>query len=172
MPMATLMAAADHASVSGATAELDPEADLRALAEAGIDLDDVTAQLLREGVEKFVEPFEKLFDVIESRREAIFMSRPPTVLGSIPDEIEPRIAAGVANARSADVAHRVWKKDETLWGAAGEARDRRPARLADRGGPDARGRRRPRGVRGRGPGRGHDRRRAARAWAARRSRPR
>ena len=121
MPMATLMAAADHATVSGATAELDPEADLRALAEAGIDLDDVTAQLLREGVEKFVEPFEKLFDVIESRREAIFMSRPPTVLGSIPDEIEPRIAAGVANARSADVAHRVWKKDETLWGSAGEA---------------------------------------------------
>jgi transaldolase/glucose-6-phosphate isomerase len=121
MPMATMMAAADHANSSGSTAEADPEPDLRALAEAGIDLDDVTAQLLREGVEKFVEPFDKLFAAIESRREAIFMSRPPTVLGSIPDDLEPRIAARVREATSADVAHRIWKKDETLWGSPGEA---------------------------------------------------
>src|ERR671926_1725179 len=37
MPMATLLAAADHADASTATAEIDPEPDLRALADAGID---------------------------------------------------------------------------------------------------------------------------------------
>ena len=119
MPMATLMAAADHATISGPTAEVDPEPDLRALAEAGIDLDDVTAQLLREGVEKFVEPFEKLAKAIECKREAIFTSRPPTIEASIPDELEPRIAARVREATEAEVARRIWKKDPTLWGPEG-----------------------------------------------------
>src|SRR4051794_12548348 len=52
MPMATLLAAADHAHVEGNTAELDPTDDLKALADAGIDLDEVTAKLLSDGVDK------------------------------------------------------------------------------------------------------------------------
>jgi transaldolase/glucose-6-phosphate isomerase len=119
MPMATLLAAADHANINGPTAEIDPEPDLRALAQAGIDLNDVTAQLLREGVEKFVEPFDKLLDAIESRREAIFTSRPPTIKASIPDDLEPRIAARVREATAEEVARRVWKKDASLWAPAG-----------------------------------------------------
>ena len=62
MPMATLLAAGDHAEIDGATADEDPTADLQALADAGIDLDDVTDKLLRDGVDKFVEPMEKLLD--------------------------------------------------------------------------------------------------------------
>ncbi|MEA2255864.1 MAG: transaldolase / glucose-6-phosphate isomerase, partial [Solirubrobacteraceae bacterium] len=48
MPTATLLAAGDHARVDPdrPAVEIDPEPDLRALAEAGIDLDDVTDQLL------------------------------------------------------------------------------------------------------------------------------
>src|SRR3954470_14530240 len=41
MPMQTLLAAAERSEVTGATADQDPSADLNALAEAGIDLDDV-----------------------------------------------------------------------------------------------------------------------------------
>src|SRR3954454_17944999 len=65
MPMATLLAAADHAHIDEAqpnTVEIDPEPDLRALAEAGIDLDEVTAKLLADGVAKFVEPMDKLLE--------------------------------------------------------------------------------------------------------------
>jgi transaldolase / glucose-6-phosphate isomerase len=118
MPMATLMAAADHAEVDGPGAQADPEPDLRALAEAGIDLDDVTDKLLRDGVEKFVEPMEKLLAGIDEKREAIVTSRPPTIQASIPDELEPRIAERVKRAMVEDVAHRIWKKDATLWGPA------------------------------------------------------
>src|SRR3954471_15222189 len=121
MPMATLMAAADHAKVDGPGAQADPEPDLRALAEAGIDLDDVTDKLLRDGVEKFVEPMDKLLDGIDEKREAIVTSRPPTIQARIPDDIEPRIAERVKRAMVEDVAHRMWKKDDTLWGPAGQA---------------------------------------------------
>jgi transaldolase / glucose-6-phosphate isomerase len=118
MPMATLLAAGDHARVdlSRPTVDIDPEPDLRVLAEAGIDLDDVTAQLLREGVEKFVEPFTQLLDAIEQRREAITMARPPGIRGSIPDRLEPRIALRVQRAVEEDVARRIWRKDVALWG--------------------------------------------------------
>jgi transaldolase/glucose-6-phosphate isomerase len=118
MPMATLLAAGDHASVDSArpTVLIDPEPDLRALAEAGVDLDDVTAQLLTEGVEKFLAPFEELMAAIERRREAIAMARPPAIQGSIPDELEPRIARRVQRAVEEDVARRMWRKDASLWG--------------------------------------------------------
>ncbi len=49
---------------------------LEALAEAGIDMDDVTATLLREGVDAFVTPMQKLLAGIEAKREAIFSGRP------------------------------------------------------------------------------------------------
>src|SRR3954466_3650837 len=124
MPMATLLAAADHAHVDPThpnTAELDPSDDLKALADAGIDLDEVTAKLLADGVAKFVEPMEKLLEGIDSKREAIVTSRPPTIKASITDELEPRIAERVKRAMVDDVAHRIWKKDDTLWGPSGQA---------------------------------------------------
>jgi transaldolase len=71
MPMATLEAARSEGGVTGATAAEDPSADLAALAEAGIDLKDVTDKLLRDGIEAFMVPMQKLLDGIETKRTAI-----------------------------------------------------------------------------------------------------
>ena len=71
MPMPTLEAAGDEGGVTGATAAEDPTADLQALADAGIDLDDVTDQLLREGIDAFMVPMQKLLDGIEAKRAEI-----------------------------------------------------------------------------------------------------
>ena len=49
---------------------IDPTRDLEALADAGIDLDDVTDKLLRDGIEAFVTPMEKLLEGIETKRKA------------------------------------------------------------------------------------------------------
>jgi transaldolase/glucose-6-phosphate isomerase len=122
MPMATLLAAGDHAIVDPdhPTAEIDPDPDLQALAQAGIDLDDVTAKLLSDGVAAFVTPMEKLLDAIEAKREGIVLSRPATVEGRIPDALEPKLAERIREATVADVAKRIWRKDDTLWGEAGQ----------------------------------------------------
>jgi transaldolase / glucose-6-phosphate isomerase len=120
MPMATLLAAGDHAHIDGPTADQDPTADLEALAAAGIDLKDVTDQLLREGVEKFVEPMEKLLGGIDDKREAIITRRPRSIDAWIPDDLEPAIAERVKRAADDDVARRIWRKDETLWGEPGQ----------------------------------------------------
>ena len=76
-----------------------PTPVLKALADAGIDMVDVTDQLLREGVDKFVEPMEKLLEGIDSKREAIVTQRPSSIDASLPDEdVEPRVAERVKQA--------------------------------------------------------------------------
>jgi transaldolase/glucose-6-phosphate isomerase len=120
MPMATLLAAGDHAEIRGATAREDPEPVLKALADAGIDLKEVTDLLLSEGVDKFVEPMEKLLDGIDTKREAIVTRRPASIQAWLPDDVEPRVAERVERAAREDVARRIWRKDDTLWGAAGQ----------------------------------------------------
>ena len=119
MPLATLNAAGEQSEVGGATVEGDAQPELDALREAGIDLDDVTDKLLRDGVELFIVPFEKLLAGIESAREAAKLGRPKTFDTSIPDALEEPLAKRLEQARSEDVARRVWHKDESLWGGPG-----------------------------------------------------
>ncbi len=121
MPMQTLLACAERLEVGGETVREDPAPVLDALADAGIDMDDVTGKLLREGIAAFVTPMEKLLAGIEAKREAIFTGRPETIDASLPDELEPLIAQLVARAERERVARRIWAKDDTLWGPAGQA---------------------------------------------------
>jgi len=119
MPMPTLLAFADHGEVPGATADVDADEvqkELQALADAGIDLNDVTDKLLRDGVKLFEDAMEKLIAGVESQREAVVTGRPPTIESVIPDELEPKIAERIRRAAEEQVAQRVWQKDPTLWG--------------------------------------------------------
>ena len=119
MPMPTLLAAAERSEIHGATADRDPAPELEALADAGIDMSDVTDKLLRDGITAFVTPFDKLIAGVESSKEAAITGRPATIESSIPDELESAIAKRVGQAVEEGVASRVWRKDESLWGGPG-----------------------------------------------------
>jgi transaldolase/glucose-6-phosphate isomerase len=119
MPLPTLTAAAREGEVTGATAAEDPTADLDALREAGIDLDDVTAKLLRDGIDAFMVPMHKLLDGIESKREAIVTGRPDAIVADLPAALEQAIAGRLRRAAGDDVVHRIWHRDGTLWAPAG-----------------------------------------------------
>src|SRR3954453_3228069 len=63
MPMPTLLAAGEKSEITGPTADVpadDVERELGELRDAGIDLDDVTDKLLRDGVVLFVQAMDKL----------------------------------------------------------------------------------------------------------------
>ncbi|HEY8866622.1 MAG TPA: bifunctional transaldolase/phosoglucose isomerase [Solirubrobacteraceae bacterium] len=120
MPLPTLLATAERAEITGATADQDPKAELNALAAAGIDMDDVTEKLLQDGIKAFEVSMEGLIAGVEDRREAVVTKRPPTIHSVIPDALEEPIAARVKQAISDEVAQRVWRKDDTLWGEAGQ----------------------------------------------------
>jgi transaldolase len=71
MPVATLDAAREQSEAKGDEVKIDPSAELKALADAGIDMGDVTDKLLKDGVDAFVTPMEKLLDGIDEKRKAI-----------------------------------------------------------------------------------------------------
>ena len=73
MPEATLDAVADHGNIRPDQVRPfydDAAAHMRALAEAGIDYDDVIAVLIKEGVEKFVTAWDELLDSVSTALEA------------------------------------------------------------------------------------------------------
>jgi transaldolase / glucose-6-phosphate isomerase len=119
MPMPTLLSCEEQLEVSGPTADQDPAADLARLADAGIDMGEVTKKLLRDGIAKFVEPFDALVAGVELAREGIVTGRPKTIESVIPDDLEPPIAERVRQAQDDQVAKRVWQRDESLWGGPG-----------------------------------------------------
>ncbi|MDA8033045.1 MAG: transaldolase, partial [Actinomycetota bacterium] len=73
MPAPTLDAFLDHGTVARTVdAGVDEaRADLAALAEVGVDLEDVTATLEREGVESFARSFDDLMGSLEAKAEAL-----------------------------------------------------------------------------------------------------
>ncbi|WP_445151945.1 transaldolase [Baekduia sp. Peel2402] len=71
MPVATLDAARESSEVTEPQVTVDPTEDLKALADAGIDMTDVTDKLLKDGVDAFVTPMEKLLDALDEKRKAV-----------------------------------------------------------------------------------------------------
>ena len=126
MPMPTLLACAEQLEVTGATADQDPTPrSWSALADAGIDMGDVTAKLLCDGIEKFVEPFDKLIAGIElTPRGRSSPGGPPTIASSIPDDLEPALVERV------QAAHRRGRGQARL--AARRVALGRPRRARDR----------------------------------------
>jgi transaldolase/glucose-6-phosphate isomerase len=126
MPLPTLTAAARQGEVSGETAAEDPTPDLEALREAGIDLDDVTEKLLRDGIEAFLVPMAKLLDGIERKREGIVTNRPDALDSDLPAALEQAVIGRLRRAADEDVVHRLWHRDGTLWAPPGtpEVEDR------------------------------------------------
>jgi transaldolase len=73
MPFETIAAFQDHGVVRDTLTEGVDEARelLRQLAEAGVDYDDVTDTLEREGVQKFSDSFASLLEGIDAKRAAL-----------------------------------------------------------------------------------------------------
>ncbi|MCT7977788.1 transaldolase [Laspinema olomoucense] len=69
LPPATIEACADHCDVAS---RIETDVDqayhlIENLAELGIDLDQIMAELLDEGIDKFIQPFESLMSSLESK---------------------------------------------------------------------------------------------------------
>ncbi len=76
LPPQTLVAFRDHGDARVTIEDsLDEErARLERLEQVGISLDEVTGQVLADGVRLFIEPFEKLIQAIQSQRDQIISS--------------------------------------------------------------------------------------------------
>ena len=117
LPPATLNAFRDHGTVALTleTQLVTERARLEQLADLGIDLDEVTDQLLEEGVEKFRKPFTDLMDSIAEKVERLDAGwqRMETRLG----DYDEAVSGAVSEMAHDDVMDRIWKHDHTVWKA-------------------------------------------------------
>ena len=75
VPVATVDAFRDHGEVRMSLEEdlATAERQLAALASVGVSLDDITAQLLDDGVKVFVDAFDRLLESVEGKRRAMLV---------------------------------------------------------------------------------------------------
>lgn len=94
------------------------KAHLDALASHGIEMDEVTDQLLREGVESFEASFVSLFRGLAEKRLSVLRELHPDqyALGAYQAAIETE-AAKLTDAKAVD---RLFSHDATLWSAEAE----------------------------------------------------
>src|SRR5216683_4506061 len=116
IPPATLAAFREHGEVRRS---LDENVDLsrrqlKQLADAGIDLDQVTNELEVEGVAAFTKSFESLLQTLSKAAKDIRAGKGPRQWHSL-GGLQPAVDAQVAKLQKDDAPRRLWAKDSTLW---------------------------------------------------------
>lgn len=121
MPEETLAAFAHHGRVDGkgiSEGVEEAEAILASLAPLGIDLNVVTTQLLNEGAQKFLEPFDALMASIAARR-AQALGLTAGGLQVAPHTASTALAAVCKALDARQFCRRLWARDPSLWASDG-----------------------------------------------------
>jgi transaldolase / glucose-6-phosphate isomerase len=113
MPPATIEAFLDHGVVAGDTVKADyasAHAVMDQLAEAGIDMDAVTQQLLDDGVKQFADSYDQLIRGIAEKIDAMgsgYAKRQHFDTGTA--------AVPLDTPSARETAARIWHRDPDLW---------------------------------------------------------
>lgn len=124
VPPKTLEAFRDHGTPGTAltTGVDEAERQLAGLAEAGVDLDEVTTLLMERGVALFEDAMDALLATIaqmQRRQRGPRLDRTET---SLPSELDAAVDAAAKAWDGAGNTGRLWAKDATLWTDSGEDR--------------------------------------------------
>jgi transaldolase / glucose-6-phosphate isomerase len=116
IPPATLAAFREHGEVRRSLDEHVEGArrQLKQLADAGVDLDQVTHELEVEGVDAFTKSFESLLSALEKSAKEIKAGKGPRQWHSL-GRLQPVVDAQLARLQKDDAPRRLWAKDSTLW---------------------------------------------------------
>ncbi|MBZ5498814.1 MAG: bifunctional transaldolase/phosoglucose isomerase [Acidobacteriia bacterium] len=117
MPEPTISAFADHGIIEANSIEKDVEEARQVvndLGKAGIDLDFVTRQLVNEGIQKFIEPYNTLMSALAGRRRQLLADKEsPQIVSFGPSKAE--VAAAYESLDAKQFARRLYARDALLW---------------------------------------------------------
>jgi transaldolase/glucose-6-phosphate isomerase len=124
MPVPTMDAFRDHGrprtsiteNVEAARAQLDSAARL------GIDLDQITGDLLKDGVKLFSDSFDDLLSTVARRRTDFLKSRLNGATASLPADFDKTVKERLDEGRKAGRIRRLWARDASLWTNTDEAK--------------------------------------------------
>jgi transaldolase / glucose-6-phosphate isomerase len=116
IPPQTLAAFREHGEVRRS---IDENVDLakrqlQELADAGVDIDQVTYELEVEGVDLFTKSFESLVATLTRAAKDIKAGKGPRQWHSL-GRLQPGVDQQLARLQKEDAPRRLWSKDSTLW---------------------------------------------------------
>ncbi len=113
LPPETLDAVLDHGRVTATLeAEVDQaQAQLDGLETLGIDLHEVTAQLLEEGIAKFASPFGALLESIRDKCRSVGLPRFVAELGDARTAVDEAWSELLRD----EIVERIWELDYQVW---------------------------------------------------------
>jgi transaldolase/glucose-6-phosphate isomerase len=116
IPIETLDAYRDHGNPEKRLEDDLDKAEhvMKTLPKLNINIDDVTQQLIDEGIEKFNKPFDKLMDVIEKQQKDA-LSSPVNYMDVKPGSVESAIQKRLDEMENQNFNQRIWEKDAALW---------------------------------------------------------
>ncbi len=117
MPPKTMDAFRDHGRVRASL--LDDvgaaEQTMAALDTCGISIDDATAKLTEDGVQKFADSFDQLLAAVARKRTALLGDRLDQQAIALPYPLKPAFERALEDWRRAGNVRRLWAGDATLW---------------------------------------------------------
>ena len=117
MPPATLGAFRDHGRPRPSLVE-DIEAahdHMDTLQKLGFSVDQVTANLLTEGLELFSEAFHKLLTAVEKSTQGRVSAKVSRQTYKLPAEIAGLVKTQINDWRAEGKVRRLWERDRSLW---------------------------------------------------------
>ena len=117
VPPATLDAFIDHGTVAD-TLELtvkESRAMLESLAALGISLDQVTSELLTDGLKLFEEAFDRLLANVEKKRTGLLANLLDRQTLKLPEALQTEVDKVLKDWQSNGKVRRLYAKDATLW---------------------------------------------------------
>jgi transaldolase / glucose-6-phosphate isomerase len=116
MPPATIVAFRDHGEARLTIEEGLDQAygELKALAEAGIDLKAVTQKLEHDGVESFAKDYQKLLAGLEEKRKKILEGASDPMQAAL-GNLSVAVNSTLARLDEEKFGRRLWDRDAGLW---------------------------------------------------------
>jgi transaldolase/glucose-6-phosphate isomerase len=124
MPPATLEAFRDHGRVRNSLEENvhDAEHTLAELVQTGISLDDITADLVDDGVKLFADAADKLYGAVAHKRAAVLGAGLDRQQMSLADGIGKAVDKAAEEWRASAKVRRLWQRDSSVWTGRDEDR--------------------------------------------------
>ena len=123
IPPATLEDFRDHGNVRTSLTEniAAAEETMQDLAKAGIEMKQVTNQLVVDGVRLFAEAFEKLLGAVEQSMKKPMLPKAAQQTYILPAALEQEVNQTIEEWRSSGKVRRLWSHDAKLWTGMDEA---------------------------------------------------
>jgi transaldolase/glucose-6-phosphate isomerase len=122
VPPATLSAFREHGQPSSSLVEdlEGAQETLLKLEQSGISLQQVTDQLLAEGVQLFTDAFDQLLSAVEKKRTAILGTKLDRLTYKLPETLNADVQAALDDWQKNGKIRRLWAQDASLWTGSDE----------------------------------------------------